>query len=270
MSYRITLGSLVLASLPAFASAQDLPLQTTTGFDLGIQLSDYKYEEDDQGKYFMSLQGRKLGMIGSYTRAYASRWYWSFDGRYASGRSDYDSAGSGKASGTPERYLDARITAGRDFDVHTQLISLYAGLGSRSLVHDWNGRTSVGHWGYRRTSHYLYLPLGITHRFRIDSQSRWSTALEYDHLLEGTQRSYLSDVPGYASDLENRQNKGHGLRLNLAYETLRWSAGVFYHSWDIADSEKATFRLSGGQVFSGYEPHNITTEIGLQLKYRFQ
>ena len=114
----------------------------------------------------------------------------------------------------------------------------------------------------------LYLPLGVTHRFRLSEQARWATTLEYDHLIEGTQKSYMTDIVGYTSDLENQQNKGRGLRLNLAYETTTWSAGVFYHQWNIADSEMGTF-TSTTAVYSGYEPKNTTREIGVQLKYRF-
>jgi len=65
------------------------------------------------------------------------------------------------------------------------------------------------------------------------------------------------------------EHKGHGLRLNLAYETSSWSASVFYRYWDIADSETGTC-TSPSVVYTGYEPHNVTREVGLQLRYRFR
>lgn len=269
MSCRTALWPIVLASLPAWASAQAMALHTTTGGELGIQLSDYRYEEDLNGSFFMSLKGSKLGLVGSYTQALDRGAYWSVDARYANGNNHYASASTGQASSNPDEYTEARITAGRDVDFGAQVLSLYTGLGTRYLRSDLRGYTSTGHVGYRRSSHYIYLPLGLTHRFRLNSEARWSTTLEYDHLLQGTQMSYLTDVTGYTSDLKNRQRKGHGLRLNLAYETSSWSASVFYHYWNIANSDLGTF-TSPGVIYTGYEPHNVTREVGLQLRYRFR
>jgi hypothetical protein len=258
----------MLATLPALAHAQGIPLKTTTGIEIGGQLSQYKYEEEVNNRFFMSLQGSKLGLVGSYARAYGDSLYWSVDGRFAAGNNHYKSAGTGEAGHNPDSYTDARVTVGRDFDVGSQVLSLYAGLGSRSLKSDLRGYTNTGAAGYRRSSHYLYLPLGVTHRFRLSEQARWATTLEYDHLIEGRQKSHMTDIVGYTSDLENQQNKGHGLRLNLAYETATWSVGMFYQAWSIDDSEMGTY-TSTTTVYSGYEPKNTTREVGVQVRYRF-
>ena len=251
--------------------AQELPLGTLTGTELGVQLSSYRYEEDNNGAYFMSLEGRKLGVTGAFTQALAGGWHWGGDARYASGNTEYDSAGTGRKSANPDNYLEARVTLGRDLVAGAQVIAPYTGLGYRYLNNDLRGYSTTGAAGYRRTSTYIYLPLGVVHRLRAGAQARFVTTFEYDYLIEGTQRSYLTDVPGsgYTRDLLNQQRSGHGLRLSLAYETLTWSVGVFLHQWDIARSDLGTY-TSASLVYTGVEPHNITREAGIQLKYHFR
>lgn len=268
MSRRTVLCTLMLAGLPALAHAQGMPLKTTTGIEIGGQLSQYSYEEEVNNSFFMSLKGSKIGLVGSYTRALEGGVYWGVDGRFAAGNNHYKSASTGEASHNPDHYTDARLTAGRDIELGSQVLSLYSGLGTRYLKSDLRGYSTTGAVGYRRSSHYLYLPLGVTHRFRLSDQARWATTLEYDHLIEGTQKSYLTDVAGYTSDLKNQQNKGHGLRLNLAYETATWSVGMFYQAWNIDDSEMGTY-TSTTTVYTGYEPRNTTREVGVQIRYRF-
>lgn len=257
--------------LAAQVFAQGMPLATTTGSEIGIQISNYRYEEDLKSAFFMSLEGKKLGITAAFTQVYADNWYLTLDGRYASGNTDYTSASTGSSSANPDNITEVRMTAGQDQPLGAQLLSPYAGLGYRYLNNDLRGYTTTGHAGYRRTSTYLYLPLGMTHRLRLDGDARFSTTFEYNYLIEGVQRSYLTDVPGagYTSDLLNQQRNGHGLRLNLAYETSSWSAGVFYHYWNIADSDLGVATKSA-VVATGYEPHNITKEFGVQLKYRFR
>lgn len=265
---------LPLVMLAFFATqvlAQGLPLSTTTGSEIGVQISSYRYEEDINGAFFMNLEGKKIGLTAAFTKVYDDNWYLVVDGRYASGNADYSSAGTGTKSANPDSFVDVRMTAGQDIQAGSQLLSPYAGLGYRYLNSDLRGYSTTGHAGYRRTSKYLYLPLGVTHRLRLGGDARLATTVEYDYLIEGVQRSYLTDVPGggYTSDLLNLQRNGYGMRLNLAYETSNWSAGVFYHYWNIASSDLGVY-TSATLVYTGYEPHNITKEVGVQLKYRFR
>lgn len=261
---------IAIFTVPALVHAQGIPLKTTSGGDVGFQISDYKYEEDVNGAFFMSLEGKKLGLTGSFTQALENNWYWGGDARYAAGNVSYTSASTGSNSSNAESYLDMRLTTGKDFEAGSNnVLSPYAGMGYRSLSDDSRNYTSTGNAAYRRKSTYIYIPVGLTHRVRLNGESRISTTLEYDYLLEGTQRSYLTDVVGYTSDLYNTQRKGYGARLNLAYETANWSAGVFYHYWNIQDSDLGTYTKDPNLVGTGYEPHNITREFGVQVKYRF-
>lgn len=67
--------------------------------------------------------------------------------------------------------------------------------------------------------------------------------------------------------LINRK-KGYGIRLNTAYEMNDWSFGTFLNYWKIGDSER-NYYADGTTVYGVYEPKNVTTEVGLQVKYRF-
>lgn len=267
MKWLVIVGLSTLSMAPMLSQAQNLSNRTTTGLDLGIALSKYHYEEDVNNSYFMSLDGKKLAAVGKYTRTFASQMFWNVDGRFANGALDYDSAGSGSKNGNPDWYVEFRGTIGRDFIVGDQVLAPYVGLGMRYLMNDLRGQTTTGAAGYRRSSTYIYLPLGLTHRFGAGEGGRIATTLEYDALLVGTQRSYMTDINGYTSDLVNTQHNGHGLRFNVAYERANWSIAAFWQTWDIAKSDTAYF-TSNNALYSGYEPHNTTQEVGVQIKWR--
>jgi hypothetical protein len=112
------------------------------------------------------------------------------------------------------------------------------------------------------------LPIGLTHRTATSSTARIATTFEYDYLLSGTQKTKYSEIAGYTSDLSVSQNRGYGARLSVAYETLRWSAGIFFQLWNVAESETGTFTDSSS-VYVATEPANITRISGVQVKYRF-
>jgi hypothetical protein len=266
MKRSVSLGLLVLANLGTCVHAQSTLLGTSQGTELGIQVSNYLYQEELNGSFLMSTQGNKLGLTANMTVVLSGDWYVKGDGRYAWGNVNY--TGSGTKASNPDALAELRILAGRDFGIGNYLLSPYAGIGVRSLSNDLRGLTSSGAAGYRRESWYTFLPLGVTHRFALDGNARVSTSLEYDHLVEGRQRSYTTDF-GATSDLNNVQKNGYGVLLSVAYETDEWSTGFFYQYWDIQDSEKGTY-TDPSFVYVAIEPHNTTKEFGVQLKYRFR
>lgn len=135
-----------------------------------------------------------------------------------------------------------------------------------------NDLRDLGAGGYRRQSQYLYIPIGITHRFHVGSGSRISTNIEYDYFVWGEQKSYLSDVSAWYGSVfgnpVNKQKNGYGIRVNSAYEEQNWSIGVFFNYWKIKDSE-INYYVDGFDLYSLTEPLNTTKEIGLEIKYRF-
>jgi len=256
-----------LLAIPGFSQAQSLPLATGSGSELGLQISDYKYEEQLNGAFLMSNTGTKWGFTGSHTQTVGTGWYWSADARFALGEVKY--TGTGTKVGNPDQLFDGRLIGGKDFERGHYLLSPYAGLGYRTLYNDLRGLTSTGAAGYRRSSRYIYLPLGLTHRFRMGADARVSTSLEYNYFLEGTQQSFYSDSNPVFNDPVNTQKNGYGIRLVSSYETVSWSMGLFYQFWSLQDSDRSILTASGVPIFYIIEPQNTTTEVGIQLKYRY-
>lgn len=263
--YRMFFGCMVLACT-TFASHADeaLSLKTSSGYEVGAQLSRYLYEEEKDGHFFMHTKGNRLGLSGAITQSFNNDWYVGGDVRYSYSKVNYK--GTGTHGGIPDKLWEIRATGGKDFFMNGYLLSPYTGLGYRNLVNELN---EIGRGGYRRESEYWYLPVGITHRFQTDSESRISTSIEYDYFLRGQQQSDLSDVrPGY-NNAENNQHHGYGLRSTLAYERKDWSVGFFYYYWKISDSESTSITNYGTSIGQAMEPKNTTDEYGIQVKYRF-
>ena len=252
------MAALLLAAF--LAHGQQTSLKTRPGMELGVTLSDYKYEEPSID---VTLKGYKTGLDFSAIGNTGGDWFMRGDAKYEYGKTDY--TGSGTKCCNPDWYYELRGTVGRDFEQATYSLSPFLGLGYRYLFNDSRGRSSTNAAGYRRRSEYVYLPVGTAHRLRLESNARLTTTLEYDYLIEGQQKSYLADtgIPGLR-DVVNKQRSGHGFRGSMYYEKNNWSFGPWFQYWNIDRSDTA----SAGS-FTGYEPKNKTTEIGLRLGFRF-
>ncbi|HEY5763761.1 MAG TPA: hypothetical protein VIS73_11195 [Rhodocyclaceae bacterium] len=242
----------------AIASATATP----AGFDLALQFSDYLYDEPTVAVY---LDGRQLGLRGAYTHELDGERFARVDLRAAYGAITYH--GTGTAKRQPNFIVETRYVLGHDFFPGESLgLAPFVGIGYRFLYNDLRGLTSTGAAGYRRHSHYLYLPLGLTARFVTAGGWIVAPTLEYDHFLRGRQYSHLSDtgIPGFV-DVVNTQRDGHGYRASLQFEKGTLSFGPWVHIWRIADSD--TVRFSPTMV--GREPENNTREIGIEFISRF-
>lgn len=249
---------LSLSSLPS-AHADEGGGKTSGGNELGISLSSYRYEEPTLA---MSNKGDKFGVNHYGAKTLEGDWFVKDDVRFAYGRVDYYSPNSGAKSDLTDWYVDARGLIGREIQMGSSSYSPFVGIGYRFLFNDLRGRTSRGSAGYRRESNYLYVPIGVTHGFRLRDGAVLATTLEYDHFIKGKQVSKLSDtnLPGYI-DVTNDQSGGFGLRADVMYSLSDWAVGPFLAVWSIYDSD-----LIQG---IGYEPRNRTTEFGLRMRFRF-
>lgn len=267
----------LLATIATAVCAQDTAptqnlLLTRTGWEIGGQVSKYKYEEPATAGFGgMNLDGPQLGAVGAYTYVAPNRVYNRIDGRIAYGKLDYESGGTGTSSDEPNWIAELRGVIGRDYLVGERIaLSPYIGLGYRYLYNDGRGYTSTGHIGYRRYSHYFYAPIGVTMRMRAGDQWVFAPTVEYDAFIGGRQVTYLSDVAAGAPDPVNDQNRGRGYRVYLMAEGRRWSFGPWLHYWNIKDSDVVFLGFdSMGRPVGGQEPANKTTEYGLELRYRF-
>lgn len=252
------------ASIATLAGAQTSPgLATQSGFELGLSLSDYRYEEPTVG---MSLDGSQSGVRGAYTRGFADTLFGRTEVRAAYGEPDYRSADSGGADAQPNFIFETRALIGRDFFPAAGVaLAPYAGIGYRYLYSDLRGETSTGAVGYRRYSQYAYLPFGLAARFGLGEQWVLVPTVEYDYFVAGRQQSMLSDTGLGLADAKNRQNKGLGYRAALMLEHGHFRVGPWVQVWTIKASE--TVRVSATLV--GREPRNDTREAGLAVDYRF-
>ncbi len=264
---RIGIHLLLLAPAALVSQAHAAErLETWSGYTLGVQASGYQYTEPS----IMELRGKKLGLTAQATDNLGDRYYAATAMRYAFGKLNYTSPISGLKNDNPDYLLDWTGTGGRDYVSGKYALSPYAGIGYRVLLNDLRGQTSAGASGYRRLSQYWYVPVGVTHRMGVGGRSLVSTNIEYEHLVYGTQKSYLTDFdPAYpAGNPVNRQRKGYGFKLSTAFEQDNWSLGVFYYHWDVRESETNYYALPQGGLLSVKEPSNSTNEYGVQFKYR--
>jgi opacity protein-like surface antigen len=250
------------AAQPRPDAAQPNPLLNRRGWEAGGQIASYRYEEPN----FMKLSGGRIGGVGAYTFAFENRAFVRIDMRASYGLLEYESVSTGTQDDVPDFITEARVVVGWDWLAgESTALSPYVGLGYRYLYNDLSGYSSTGAVGYERISQYLYVPLGITLRFRATERLVIAPTLEYDLFLRGWQDSYLSDTGLGYSDAENKQSDGYGYRAYLMFETRRWALGPYMHYWKI----KASDVVQIAPNTYAYEPENWTREYGLEFRYRF-
>ena len=256
----ITAALCVVVFQSASAQSAD-PLATPAGWEIGGQLSNYRYEEPTLG---VKLWGPRVGVTGAYTFVSAEHWFLKFDGRLAYGSLKYE--GSGTQDSVPDSIFETRVVVGKDFLSGSSVsLSPYAGLGYRYLYNDSRGTSSTGAIGYQRFSNYLYAPVGLTLRAKIASQWVISPTIEYDYFIKGRQDSQLTDTGLGLSDASNKQDKGYGYRASLMIEKGAWAFGPWIQYWRIEDSDIVPV----GFGFGVQEPQNETREYGVEVRYRF-
>ena len=132
--------------------------------------------------------------------------------------------------------------------------NFYTGFGYRHLK-DYLSQGGSG--GYDRQNRMTYLPIGYIF------SGEGTLKLQYNILLEGTQFSQLSQIPGYG-DMTNTQNEGYGMEFAYTAPSGGWE--VFTKYWNIDDS---TLNSSTGTkwIINGMEPMNETLEIGVKVAF---
>lgn len=263
---------MALAAAGGAVAAQETappgPLLTRPGWELGGQISHYKYEEPaSPGFGGMNLKGNRVGVVGAYTFTAPSRVYGRIDGRVSYGSLKYSSGGTGTMDDVPDWTAEVRAVLGRDYLLGSGSNSLspYLGLGYRYLYNDLRGYSSTGAAGYQRYSTYVYIPVGLTARFRAGERWTFTPTVEYDVFLSGRQKSQLSDTGLGLPDVTNDQDHGYGYRVYLMFENGRWAIGPWMSYWKVKDSNVVP--IGGG--LGVMEPENWTREYGLEFRYRF-
>lgn len=240
-------------------AAERRALDTRSGWELGAQLSRYRYEEPG----LMWLKGDRAGVTASYTARSPQGLHARLEGRASYAELDYQ--GSGTLADVPDTLFELRALVGRDLRAGGMVWVPYAGVGYRTLYNDLRGTSSTGQVGYRRLSRYWYAPIGIGLRLAIGEGLVMAPQIEFDAFGNGKQRSYLGDTGLGLNDVTNRQRHGRGYRAQLMLEGRHWSFGPWMHYWKVKDSEIQPI----GMGLAGLEPENWTRESGVELRYRF-
>ena len=271
----LVLLGLLLSAKAAYAqdtSAQEssINLATQTGNTLGLTVSGYQYKEPSLS---VTINAPLVGLDYTGTYAFGNDWFVKADARFAYGAAKY--SGSGTQSNIPYSYYDLRGLFGYDFsflELGGFVLAPYSGIGYRYLFDNQGGQTTAGTNSYQRTSTYVYLPIGVTHRMKVNDIHKLETTFEYDYLIQGTQVSNLSQAAAYLPNVTNQQNHGYGLRLSSMYQFDEWSVGPYVTYWNIAQSNSVTSpTIANGKAgtITAYEPANTTIELGIKLSYSF-
>lgn len=261
---------LCLFSGASYAQDSSVNIATQTGNTLGLTVSGYQYREPSLD---VVINAPLVGIDYTGTYALGNDWFVRADARYAYGSAKY--SGSGTQSNIPYSYYDLRGLFGYDFsfsELGGFVLAPYTGIGYRYLFDNQGEQTTSGANSYQRSSTYVYLPIGVTHRMQINDVHKLETAFEYDHLIQGTQVSHLSQASSYLSDVTNQQFRGYGLRLSSMYQFAEWSVGPYINYWNIQNSTVATQTITVNRVSSRptiYEPANNTIEAGIKVAYSF-
>ena len=261
---------LCLLSGTSFAQDSSVSIATQTSNSLGLTLSGYQYKEPSLD---VVINSALVGIDYTGTYAFGNNWFVKADTRYAYGSAKY--SGSGTQSNIPYSYYDLRGLFGYDFkfaEFGGFVLAPYTGIGYRYLFDNQGGQTTTGANSYQRSSTYIYLPIGVMHRMKINSVNKLETNFEYDYLIQGTQVSRLSQAAPYLADVTNQQFRGYGLRFSSMYQFDAWSVGPYVTYWNIQNSNSATQTITVNKVnyrLTAYEPANTTVEAGIKVAYSF-
>jgi hypothetical protein len=195
------------------------------------------------------------------------------EGQLASGKFNYHSEGDPELHVTGKKDVSFEIkgVVGRDFFPVSYLRTTpYIGLGYRYLSDNSDGLNTLVNFtnflGYKRFSHYYFLPVGIDLTYQTVPAYSLESNFELDYVFKGYQVSKISVVPG-ENDIYNKQKGGFGLRASLrANRYFQYGAifgELFVRYWNIGQSSSVDDPLSPGFIW--VEPKNNTREIGLRL-----
>lgn len=271
MKHRLIAALCLLVALSSAAVAADgeLSPHLRSGADIGYTIASFRYREPG----LMKETGILHGVAAAYTDHAMNVIMLRMEGEFMLGELDYDGEywnGTPVTGDTDDLLLDVRGLAGYDFVFDKWALTPFAGLGYRY----WYDDIKVS-GGYERNISQLYLPVGFETGSSVGPW-RWGVRGEYDLLLAGWVKSYLSQAVAGYNDPENEQNfgTGWGTRASVYAEYDlggRYSLALepYYRYWRVEDSETDDLTLNGARIGSVYEPSNRTTIWGLKALFQF-
>ncbi len=268
----LLLALAVCVVLPAYAQDKK------NNYSIAYETSSYGYKEP-LGQSRMEVKGRMSGVALDYLgrSAFTAKEvdandpsFLAIQLRYMQGDTNYSSwvgATTHYAPNINNYYLEGRLTAGGVYELGSALeFWPYLGIAGRYLVNELNEDPSGS--GYRRTSTYIYAPVGATAKIKLPAQWAVSFNGEYDIFINGTQRTRLSDANPALANISNAQTQGYGVRTSAKLSKDFQHFGIFiepfFRYWHIKQSD---IILSGGSTY--WEPDNETHESGVKIGITF-
>ena len=276
----LLLALAVCAVLPAYAQDKK------NNYSIAYETSSYGYKEP-LSNHHMELKGRMSGVVLDYISrsAFTAKEidandpsFFAIQLRYMQGDVNYDGWLVNKST-TPytyikdyqpnisDYYLEGRLTAGSVYDLGSVVeFWPYVGIAGRYLV---DKQQEKSPYAYRRTSTYIYAPVGAKTKLKLPAE--WSLSLngEYDIFIFGKQLSRLTDTNPTAENLRNDQGQGYGARASLQlakeFKHVGFFVEPFFRYWHIKESDK--FFTSPTEYW--VEPDNETHESGLKIGITF-
>ena len=251
--------------------------------DAGSEILYYRYEEPQPTG--VKVVGPMYGYYADYAYRPASPHVlnnfltnvYFLQARYATSRG-LEYKGSGIVKGKHDDALEFRGLIGKDYFIGTDSrVTPYFGFGYRYLFDRGDGQiSSDNHYLYDRKSHYYYLPLGGDVLIEMPKDWAMDFNAEYDILIEGWQKSYMSDgdqFTGYHNpDIANHQGHGFGVRGSVKFikrgRVVDFYVEPYVRFWNIEHSNAVTASIDGS-VGQWNEPKNNTTEIGSKFGVQF-
>lgn len=231
----------------------DFSIPNNDRLSIGLVFSNWQYTEPG----VMTDKGNLSGILLKYQLIENNQNSPVVDFRYSYGLANYSADAGYTMYGAAQRLIDLRLIKNNilgGFNIN--LPYLFSGIGYRRLDDDSRGLSSSGARGYRRTSQYYYIPVGIGKPLKISNYDVIGI-IEYDYFISGKQKSYLSDTQLYSYDIENSQSTGYGIRGSLSFKKNGWIFTPFAEYWSIDKSNVLSARW--------YEPKNYTKEIGVKI-----
>jgi hypothetical protein len=252
------LAGVILLLCAGNAFAQE---RSETTLETGFEHYQETYRETVNGAPFMQEKSDMNGVYANLNMPLSMSDALAFSVRYAAGKSKYTGGKMGAPYGSLiihdlDRY-SAELTAAYEF--HLLYMTPSAGIGYRRLV---DRLDQAGAGGYKRTSEYMFLTVGVSSIYDLTSLGvQLTPRAEYRYLLRGRQHS---------ADIVNEQHSGEGLELSVALSgqltpTMGWRVTPYYRYWQIADSDQVD-SPAGGTLM---EPRNTTQEIGARVSLTF-
>jgi hypothetical protein len=265
------------ATASAGRPSRPMSLSTQTGFDLGLENSEYRWRDWAGGQPYSQATSSRIGVSVGITQVFEvdeDDVFVRVESGYSTGnttrniRSAVNPDALKDAGKRSEPWWDSRLIVGSDWNFRDFSVVPYVGIGYRALktTAALNLPASAT---YRREIQHHYVPIGLTFRHSLPNGARLSSNLEYDHFVSGKVTSYYAEDPETNAQaigtVKNALKKGLGMRGSVLYEQDPWSIGPFFRFWKIGASDSIQVK----SVYDVYEGINKSYEIGVNARYRF-